>query len=60
MLYGMKCRLVKNLHVEKMKVTEMRTLRWMCGDTRRDMINNENIQGKVGVTSVVDKIGKRD
>lgn len=31
---------------------------WMCGHTRRDWIRNEDIQNKVGVTSMKDKMRK--
>ncbi|PHT92213.1 30S ribosomal protein S6 alpha, chloroplastic [Capsicum annuum] len=31
---------VKNSHIQKTKVAEMRMLRWMCGFTRRDKIRN--------------------
>lgn len=34
----------------------MRMLRWICGHTGRDKIRNEDIQDKVGVASVVDKM----
>ncbi|PHT50435.1 Protein PIR [Capsicum baccatum] len=34
-LYGVECWPVKNAHIQKMKVEEMRMLRWMCGHTRR-------------------------
>ncbi|XP_070032893.1 uncharacterized protein [Nicotiana tomentosiformis] len=34
MLYGTECRPVKIAHVQKMKVVEMRMLRWMCNHTR--------------------------
>ncbi|KAG5593891.1 hypothetical protein H5410_035123 [Solanum commersonii] len=37
---------------------EMGMLRWMCGHTRKDKIRNEDIQDKVGVASVVDKISE--
>ncbi|XP_060169387.1 agamous-like MADS-box protein AGL8 homolog isoform X2 [Lycium barbarum] len=43
-------------HVQKMKVAEMRMLRWMCGNTRSDRIRNEVIRNKVGVASVEDKM----
>ncbi|XP_060183440.1 uncharacterized protein LOC132613435 [Lycium barbarum] len=56
LLYGAECWPVKNVHVQKMKVAEMRMLRWMCGHTRRDMIRNEDIQDKVGVVSVANKM----
>ncbi|XP_060191168.1 uncharacterized protein LOC132620753 [Lycium barbarum] len=56
LLYGAECWPVKNSHVQKMKVAEMRMLRWMCGHTRRDRIRNEDIRDKVGVASVEDKM----
>ncbi|KAG5611654.1 hypothetical protein H5410_022935 [Solanum commersonii] len=55
LLYGAECWPVKNAHVQKMHVAEMRMLRWMCGHTRSDKIRNEVIREKVGVASVVDK-----
>ncbi|KAL3327411.1 hypothetical protein AABB24_035204, partial [Solanum stoloniferum] len=56
MLYGAECWPVKNAHVHKMHVAEMRMLRWMCGHTRSDKIRNEVIREKVGVASMVDKL----
>ncbi|KAL3368566.1 hypothetical protein AABB24_009429, partial [Solanum stoloniferum] len=56
LLYGAECWPVKNSHVQKMHVAEMRMLRWMCGHTRSDKIRNEVIREKVGVASVVDKL----
>ncbi|KAF3647890.1 putative cadmium/zinc-transporting ATPase HMA2-like [Capsicum annuum] len=52
LLYGAECWPVKNSHTQRMKVAEMRMLRWMCGLTRRDRARNETIREKVGVTSV--------
>ncbi|PHT52732.1 Brefeldin A-inhibited guanine nucleotide-exchange protein 5 [Capsicum baccatum] len=52
MLYGAECWPVKNSHIQKMKVAEMRMLRWMCGLTRGDRVRNEIIREKVGVTPV--------
>ncbi|KAG5591071.1 hypothetical protein H5410_041585 [Solanum commersonii] len=56
LLYGAECWPVKNAHVHKMHVAEMRMLRWMCGHTRSDRIRNEVIREKVGVASVEDKL----
>ncbi|KAG5594321.1 hypothetical protein H5410_035553 [Solanum commersonii] len=56
LLYGAECWPVKNAHVQKLHVAEMRMLRWMCGHTRSDKIRNEVIREKVGVASVVDKL----
>nr|XP_009759181.1 PREDICTED: uncharacterized protein LOC104211763 [Nicotiana sylvestris] len=36
MLYGDECWVTKNSHTYKMKVAEMRMLRWICGHTRLD------------------------
>ncbi|KAF3628092.1 putative pre-mRNA-processing factor 6-like [Capsicum annuum] len=52
LLYGAEYWPVKNSHIQKMKVAEMRMLRWMCGLTRGDRVRNETIREKVGVTSV--------
>ncbi|KAF3673281.1 Coiled-coil domain-containing protein SCD2 [Capsicum annuum] len=52
MLYGAECWPVKNSHIQKMKMAEMRMLRWMCGLTRGDRVRNETIREKVGVTPV--------
>jgi len=56
MLYGAKCWPVKNSHAQKLKVVEMRMLSWMCGHTKRDKIRNEDIQNKVRVTPMEDKM----
>ncbi|PHU01184.1 Tyrosine aminotransferase [Capsicum chinense] len=58
MLYGEECWPVKNSHVKKLKVAEMRMLRWMCGLTRGDKVRNETVREKVGVASVEDKMRK--
>ncbi|PHT40159.1 hypothetical protein CQW23_19013 [Capsicum baccatum] len=56
MLYGAECWPVKNSHIQKMKVAEMRMLRWMCGLTRGNRVQNETIRKKVGVTPVENKM----
>ncbi|KAG5579910.1 hypothetical protein H5410_050537 [Solanum commersonii] len=45
---GAECWPIKNFHVQKMKVIEMRILQWLCGNTGKDRIRNENIQGQSG------------
>ena len=47
---------IKKQHVHKMDVTEMRTLRWMCGKTRNDKIKNERFREHLGVAIIGDKI----
>jgi len=56
LLYGTECWASKKEHIKKMEVTEMRMLRWMCGNTLRDRIRNEVIRKKVGVAGIVDKL----
>ncbi|KAF3657114.1 DNA mismatch repair protein MSH5 [Capsicum annuum] len=58
LLYGAECWPTKKAHIQKMKVAEMRMLRWMCGCTRKDRIRNEVIQDKVGVALVEVKMWK--
>ncbi|XP_070024846.1 uncharacterized protein [Nicotiana sylvestris] len=57
-LYGAECWPVKNSHIQKMKVAEMRMLRWMCGHTRLDKVRNEDIRVKVGMVPMEDKMGE--
>lgn len=37
-------------------VVEIRIMRWICGHIRSDKIRNEDIQNKVRVTFMVDKM----
>ena len=41
-----------------MSVAEIRMLFWMCGNTRRDKIRNENIRTKIGVAPIEEKLGE--
>ncbi|KAL6524564.1 hypothetical protein OROHE_016235 [Orobanche hederae] len=56
LLYGTECWAVKQCHVQKMNVAEMRMLRWMCGHTKKDRLRNEVIREKVRVASTEDKM----
>ena len=42
--------------IERLKVAEIRMIRWICGHTRLDKISNEVIRGEVGVTFIENKI----
>ncbi|KAF3618438.1 Protein NRT1/ PTR FAMILY 8.5 [Capsicum annuum] len=55
-LYGAECWPVMNSHIQKLKVAEMRMLRWMCGFTRNDRVKNETIREKMRMASVEDKM----
>ncbi|XP_070042852.1 uncharacterized protein [Nicotiana tomentosiformis] len=57
-LYGAEYWPVKIAHVQKMKIAEMRILRWLCGHTRLDRIINEVNRDKVGVAPIEDKMRK--
>ena len=39
-----------------MSVAEMSMIRWMCGNTRRDKVRNEDIRTKIGVASIKEKM----
>ncbi|XP_070032991.1 uncharacterized protein [Nicotiana tomentosiformis] len=56
MMYGAECWPIKNPHIQKMKVAEMRMLRWMCGHTMMDKITNDDVEEKVDVTLIDDKM----
>ncbi|KAL6577117.1 hypothetical protein OROMI_011393 [Orobanche minor] len=56
LLYGTECWAVKQCHVQKMNVAEMRMLRWMCGHTKKDRLRNEVIREKVRVAYIEDKM----
>ena len=56
MLYDTECGAIKRYHAQKMSVAEMRILRWMCGNTRRDKVRNGDIRTKIGVASIEEKM----
>jgi hypothetical protein len=56
MLYGAECLPTKRRHVQQLSVAEMLMLRWICGHTRRDRVRNENIQDRVGVAPIEEKL----
>jgi hypothetical protein len=47
----------KRRHVQQLSVAKMRMLRWICGNTRRDRIRNDDIREKrLGVAPVEEKL----
>ena len=53
---GTKYWAIKRYHAQKLSVAEMSMLRWMCGNTRRDEVRNENIHTKIGVATIKEKM----
>ena len=39
-----------------MSVAERRMLHWMCGNTKRDKVRNEDIRTKIGVAYIEEKM----
>ena len=37
----------------------MQILGWMCGNTRKDKVRNEDIHTKIGVASIEDKMREK-
>ncbi|XP_057537347.1 uncharacterized protein LOC130815034 [Amaranthus tricolor] len=56
LLYGTKCFPVKKVFEQRMKVTEMRMLRWMYGNTIMDRIRNQEFRKKLGVAPLSAKM----
>lgn len=59
MLYGAECWTVKETHVQKLHVAEMKMLRWSGGVTRLDKIRNEYVQGSFKVTPISEKLTEK-
>ena len=55
-MYGAECWPTTKAQEQRLKVAELRMLRWMCGHTRMDKIRNEVIRNKVGVACIGDKL----
>ena len=49
LLFGTECWPVKKVFEYRMKVSEMRMLRWMCGHTMMDKIRNQEFKEKFGL-----------
>ena len=53
--YNTKCWIVKKKQIHKMRVSEMKILRWINRNTYRDRIQNERIQLKIWVAPIDEK-----
>lgn len=56
MLYERECWVINNQHDNKVSVTEIRVLRWMCSKIGCDKIRNDNIKECVSVTPIIKKM----
>jgi hypothetical protein len=56
MLYGTEYWPTKRWYVQQLSVAEMRILRWICGNTRRDWVRNDDIRERLGVAPVEEKL----
>jgi hypothetical protein len=46
----------QSVHVQQLSVAEMRMLRWICGNIRRDRVRNDDIRERLGMTPVEEKL----
>ena len=56
MLYGAECWTTKIRHVQQLSVAEMRMLRWICGHTRMDRVQNDDIRDHQEVAPIKEKL----
>ena len=56
LLYDTECWAIKRHHAQKMSVAEMRMLRWMCDNTRRNDVRNEDIRTKIDIAPIEEKM----
>jgi hypothetical protein len=56
MLYGAKYWPTKRRHVQQLSVAEMRMVRWICGNTKRDRVQNDDIHKRLRVAPVEEKL----
>ena len=59
LLYGAETWATTRGQEARQEVNEMRMLRWMCGETRRDKILNEHIRGTTRVAQASKKITEK-
>jgi hypothetical protein len=58
MLYGAECWPIKRRHVQQLSIAKMCMLRWICGHTRRDHVQNDDLRERLGVAPVEEKRGR--
>jgi hypothetical protein len=55
-LYGAECWPTKKRYVQQLSVAEMHMLQWICGNTRRDRVWNDDIHERLVVAPVEEKL----
>jgi hypothetical protein len=55
-LYGAECWPTKRRHVQQLSVAEMRMVQWICSNTRRDRVRNDDIHERLGVAPIEEKL----
>jgi len=55
-LYGSECWLLKKTQIQRLMVTEMKMIRWMCGFSSIDRIRNVVIRNLVKVAPIENKL----
>ena len=58
MICGTECWAIKKQYICRMGVTEMRILRWISRNTRKDRIRNEEIRLEIMVAEIDSNWGK--
>ena len=58
LLYGTKYWPIKKIQEQKMEVTEMRMLRWVCGNTVMDQIKNQEFREKLDIAPLSAKMSE--
>jgi hypothetical protein len=56
MLYGAEYWSTKRRHVQQLSVAEMRMLRWIYGNIRRDRVRNDDMRKRLRVAPVEEKL----
>jgi hypothetical protein len=56
MLYGAEYWPTKSRHIQQLSVAEMRMLQWICGNTRRDCVWNDDIHERLGVALIEERL----
>ncbi|GKA07973.1 retrovirus-related pol polyprotein LINE-1 [Tanacetum coccineum] len=56
MMYGSECWLITKAQANRVKVAELRMVRWTCGKTMVDMIPNRVFRAELEVDSIIEKM----